>query len=451
MTSPLPLTPEGPAVVEPASPDSGFAITIPKPREIAAAAAAIVAETAANQMPPEPWRTLTERLDSFVSDWQHSFERFGRDAAGELSYEDLRSDFEDGIVPAARAWLREGAGCAALAALGWSPGENSAPSVPDSRQLAAARRAVRRRNAPCRPPEFDRPIFIISAPRSGSTLLFESLAALPHLWTVGGESHELIEGIPELHPAARGYTSNRLTAADATGPVVAALHERFAKALRDRAGRAFIDLVKDEPPKALRFLEKTPKNILRIPFLCKAFPGARFVVLIRRPEETLASMLEGWRSSRFVAYRPLPGWPHRAWKFLLVPGWESLAYRPLAEVVAYQWRMAYETLLADLARLPAGDWQVVRYADLVAEPLRVLRRVTRFAELESDPELEQRLEAGLPWSSMTFSAPDPDKWRRHETALAPVLPGLRDLEARLEALDRAPGATAAGAQGVPMP
>ena len=36
---------------------------------------------------------------------------------------------------------------------------------------------------------FDRPIIILSAPRAGSTLLWETLAASSQVWTIGGEGH----------------------------------------------------------------------------------------------------------------------------------------------------------------------------------------------------------------------------------------------------------------------
>ncbi|MGA9827371.1 MAG: aspartyl/asparaginyl beta-hydroxylase domain-containing protein, partial [Rhodanobacteraceae bacterium] len=45
-------------------------------------------------------------------------------------------------------------------------------------------------------PRFDRPVFIVSPPRSGSTLLFETLARAPDLYTVGGESHGRMEKLP---------------------------------------------------------------------------------------------------------------------------------------------------------------------------------------------------------------------------------------------------------------
>src|SRR3569623_2081551 len=49
-------------------------------------------------------------------------------------------------------------------------------------------------SAPPRDPWFDRPIVVLSPPRSGSTLLFETLARAPGLYTNGGDSHALKAG-----------------------------------------------------------------------------------------------------------------------------------------------------------------------------------------------------------------------------------------------------------------
>ena len=81
---------------------------------------------------------------------------------------------------------------------------------------------------PVRDPVFDRPIFIVSTPRSGSSLLFETLAKAPTLFTIGGESHRLMESIPALTPAAQGWASNRVTPRDVPPETVALLRERFA-------------------------------------------------------------------------------------------------------------------------------------------------------------------------------------------------------------------------------
>ena len=80
-------------------------------------------------------------------------------------------------------------------------------------------------------PVFDRPVFIVSPPRTGSTFLFETLAQAPSVFTIGDESHQLIEGVPGLAPESRGFASNRLLAEDATPAIVSELRARFFAAL----------------------------------------------------------------------------------------------------------------------------------------------------------------------------------------------------------------------------
>ena len=110
---------------------------------------------------------------------------------------------------------------------------------------------------------------MVSPPRSGSTLLFETLARARGIFTIGGESHRVIEEIDALHPSAHEWDSNRLTAGDAT-PDVARCAKAFAAELRNRDNRR-------PAAGAVRMLEKTPKNALRVPFLAAAFPDATFV------------------------------------------------------------------------------------------------------------------------------------------------------------------------------
>jgi|CXWL01.1.fsa_nt_gi uncharacterized protein (TIGR03032 family) len=269
---------------------------------------------------------------------------------------------------------------------------------------------------PAAGPRFADPVFLVSSPRAGSTLLFETLAQAPELWTIGGESHAVIEAVPGLDPASRGWDSNALTAADATPERVARLSAGFDALLRDRDGRpAAID------PRGLRFLEKTPKNALRIPFLAAAYPDARFVYLYRDPRETLSSMLDAWRSERFVTYPNLPGWTGAPWSLLLVPGWRELAGRPLAEIVARQWAIATTRLLDDLEALPAGSWCVAGYDRLVADPQGEIERLCEFLGLAWD----RPLTAPLPLSRHTLTSPEPEKWRHNAPELKPVL-GLVD-------------------------
>ena len=255
---------------------------------------------------------------------------------------------------------------------------------------------------------FDRPILLISTPRSGSTLLFETLEQAPGLFTPGGESHGRIERIPGLFPGERDWHSNRLTAADATPETVEALSAGFYADARDRDGQG--------PDGPIRFLEKTPKNALRIPFFDAAWPSARFVYLYRDPRRTLASMIEAWLSGRFRTYPRLPGWQGYPWSLLLVPGWQDLVGKPLPEVVAHQWARTTEIILDDLEALPADRVTALDYRAFLDAPQSAVDRLADALDLGWDRPLGD----SLPLSKTTVSRPADDKW----TAIRDVIEGV---------------------------
>src|SRR5215475_11328117 len=103
----------------------------------------------------------------------------------------------------------------------------------------------------------DRPVFVISAPRAGSTLLYELLAHAAEVWTIDGESQGVIEGIPSLHVASRGFTSHRLVDLDAESETVRILRGGFVAELRDHRGSRFLELPVDRRPATVRLVEKT--------------------------------------------------------------------------------------------------------------------------------------------------------------------------------------------------
>ena len=277
--------------------------------------------------------------------------------------------------------------------------------------------------APVRPvPVFERPVIVLSAPRSGSTLLFETMARAPNLFTIGGESHRAIESLPGLHPSAHGWASNQLSASDASPEVIAAVRHSFAQSLRDRDGMA------PRPGQPVRLLEKTPKNTLRVPFLREVFPGAQFVFLYREPREVLASMIEAWGSGRFRTYPDLPGWSGLTWSLLLVPGWREYRDLPVEELVARQWATTLERLLDDLESVPASSIAPIRYADFLAQPQAQIERLCTRLQLPWDVAL-----GTLPPSRHTLTKPEPDKWRKHEDVLSRVLPMVEPTRLRVEA------------------
>jgi hypothetical protein len=276
-----------------------------------------------------------------------------------------------------------------------------------------------------RTPDYDRPVIIVAAPRSGSTALFETLAVTPQLTNPGGEAHWLVEGFPRFRPGAPGVDSNRLTADQLTPEIAVAMKARLAEKLVDPAG-ARVDAER------VRLLEKTPKNALRIPFFNALFPDARFVFLWREPEENVSSIIDAWRAGGWITYPDLPGWGG-PWSMLLPPGWQALKGKPVPEVAAFQWATTNQTIMDDLEQLPADRRHVVRYADFLADPAAVIRGVCAFAGLEFDAALAQRTGGDLPVSRHTLTPPEAGKWKKNAAEIEPLIPGLTPVLDRLRA------------------
>jgi hypothetical protein len=276
-------------------------------------------------------------------------------------------------------------------------------------------------------PTLPRPLFIVAAPRSGSTLLFETLATGERIATLGGEAHWLVEDIAELRPGSPGVESNRLEARHCTAAVADTIVSRIAELLRDaKGGRVSLDA-------QWRFLEKTPKNALRVPFFDRLFPDAQFIFLWRDPHENLSSIMEAWRSGNWKTYNGLDGFDG-PWSLLLPPGWAAMRGKSLQEIAAFQWESANRLLLDDLQALPRERWAVLSYADLVTDAAAAIRRLCTFAGIAFDGALQQRLQGTLPLSRYTQTPPAANKWRRNEAAIFAVLPRVSETWQRLREL-----------------
>ncbi len=354
---------------------------------------------------------------AFVGEWQALWYRWGDAAEGQADYRRALDRFLQQMQHlGSEVPLDNGVSLAVAAAglLGRAVVRNGADGLSEEASRAATVTAPGPREL-----RFDRPAFIVSPPRSGSTLLFEALARAPGLYTIGGEGHAVVEGIAGLDPAARGHDSNRLLAADASAAVAAELRLGYARRLADRERRR-------PQTQAVRMLEKTPKNALRIPFLCAVFPDARFIYLHRDPPAVLGSMLEAWESGGFRTYPDLPGWSGPPWSLLLVPGWRDLIGQSLAEIVAAQWAATTSCILDDLESLPGERVCVARYDALLADPESELERLAAALGLGWD----RPLRGPLPLANHTVSRPQPDKWRRREEEILGALEKVAEVAER---------------------
>lgn len=391
----------------------------------------LVAELTAADGMPEAAQHLARYaglLNGFCLDWRQLYLVYGEDPAGARQYSEIVADLRNATKAIAHGLVMRTNHVAAQAVLESRLLQHV--FRPDDLDTAGAARATSRHIAPAnsraRP---QRPIFIVSAPRSGSTLLFETLAVSPQLCTLGGEAHWLVEGIPALRPGAPGVDSNRLDAAHASADVAQAIEQALWTRMVDSERRP----VAAAGANALRWLEKTPKNALRIPFLARLFPDALFVFLWRDARENISSIMEAWRAGGWVTYPTLDGWDG-PWSMLLPPGWRELRGRPLEAVAAYQWQRTNEIILDDLAAGPRERWLALSYADLLRDPAAVVRRICEFADLGFDAALAAHTAAPLPASRHTLTTPAPDKWRQNEAAVASVMPSVEATWRRLQSL-----------------
>jgi hypothetical protein len=366
-------------------------------------------------------------LDGFARDWRQVYSLFGERSDARGQFEQLRDaarlasrELAEGLMMRTNRVAAHPVfeGRVLRAVLPQKPGAASVTSVDVRKSSASAGIAPVAR--------IERPVFIIAAPRSGSTLLFETLAESHSICTLGGEAHGAIEGAqPELRPGAPGVDSNRLERSHATPDVIRRLHEEFAAQRRPAPGAQGADA------STLRFLEKTPKNALRIPFLDAAFPDAQFIFLSREPRANLASIIEAWKAGRWVTYR---GLDERAdpWSLLLPPGWRAMRDSPLPEIAAFQWESANRIALDDLERIGRARWTTVTYEDLIANPRAAIERLTNFIGIGIDAGLENRLAAPLPPSRQTNTPAAVDKWKKYQGEIEALLPTLQGTIDRLK-------------------
>jgi hypothetical protein len=262
-------------------------------------------------------------------------------------------------------------------------------------------------------------VFLVGCPRSGTSLLFDLVRRHPDLGSMSVEGHVYWNAFN--HPRRHGWTSDRLTAEDCTAREKVYLDTALAAAAGGR-----------------RPLDKTPKNVLRIPYLRRHYPEATIVLLVRDGRATVSSLHEGWRKRHAISYRlpaPLELADHRGrlWSYVLPDGWRSLQGSDLATVATHQFVTCATAALEDAPLVDA----VVSFEDLVRDPVGEADRLVSLLGLPPSRDVEQAARESPTRPVGSLSPPRPDKWRDNLTALAP----------HLEVIERHTGSLAALARG----
>jgi hypothetical protein len=283
-----------------------------------------------------------------------------------------------------------------------------ASDVRDRRRDPALRNRPSRRALDPRP---HRPVFIIGAPRSGTTFLGNCLGRVPEI-----SYHRE----PYLTKAAAQYVYDGSWSA--------------------RRGAAFFrltygSLLLVNLDGGYRFAEKDPENSFLVPFLAAEFPDAQFVHIMRDGRDATVSHAEKpWlAAASATSGRSSPGeklhgpyGPHARWwveperreEFPLVP-----------DIVrsAWCWRRHTEAALDGMGGLAAGRAAEVRYEAIVSNPPAVADMLADFLELSPASRSELRASLGR------VSPESVGRWRNDltERELADVLAEIGPLLARL--------------------
>jgi hypothetical protein len=267
------------------------------------------------------------------------------------------------------------------------------------------------------------PIIVIGTPRSGTAILYYTLAMQDDLWHLPGESHSILEG--PLKPDVDEGDSNRAVPGDLMEAESRVIRERFhdrainlnkvmpspggvmaantltERVMRKAAWEVLGAVSRLQKNASIRFIEKTPKNSLRVPLLAEMFPDARFVFNHRNPIDNIDSLVAGWfakdklgpfernrysRASYPIMDRlDLQDYDRERWCFALVPDWIDLEGSTVGEVATWQYFQCTRIATEDLAARPDDRVFEAPHHRFVREPVSVAREVFEWADLEPSP------------------------------------------------------------------
>lgn len=232
------------------------------------------------------------------------------------------------------------------------------------------------------------PIFILGAPRSGTTFLGSCLAALPEV------SYHFE---PIATKAAVRYVFDRHWETDRA--------RRFFRRVYARLMQIHLD-------GDLRFAEKTPRNCFIVPFLHHSFPAAKFLHVIRDGRDVALSLSKKpWFQGAATTSRPASSGqdPYGSFARFWVEPDRTAEFETVTTMrrCAWTWRRHVESVLAAAKGLPTGQYQEIRYEDLVSGRPGVAAEILQFLDI-SDPDSVERFEREL----SSASADSVGRWQR---------------------------------------
>ena len=259
-----------------------------------------------------------------------------------------------------------------------------------------------------------KPIIIVSCNRSGSTLLFRNLSLHPALWSLYIESNYIFYK----------YFFSDLENGDMIklDPCISNIDHILSDFYKDAHNKEFFkknQFLKVVPTKifqrklnffykskSIRLVEKTPGNCFRIPLIDLIFPDAKYILLIRKPEDVISSLMEGWKvwSNTYN-----DKWTYSSWHYVKPPGWKKLKNKPLHEICAYQWVFSLKYATADLEKYCSERYLVVKHEELISNTFEKYLQILDFCDLDRDEYFLKNINKSIYTSK--GSLPKHDKWK----------------------------------------
>ncbi len=278
-------------------------------------------------------------------------------------------------------------------------------------------------------PQLYKPIFLIGAARSGTTILADIISQHEdlaywiepkYIWRYGNAS------------ADDDVRDER----DATSKVKDYITKRFSDYVYKRGKK--------------RFIEKTPSNVFRVSFIESIFPDGLYIHLIRDGREVTISAerksntppdksaLKRRLLSNEIPYSELP--------FYLISGITQLLKAVLLkkqgkvwgprysgikndkkklsqrELSAKQWSQSVEYAHNGLRKIDPDRIMEVRFEQLMAQPTKTIKDILSFVELSTSPKVLEYATTKLDKKKIkTISADDLAKLSEVKNILAPGL------------------------------
>lgn len=236
------------------------------------------------------------------------------------------------------------------------------------------------------------PIFLLSLPRSGSTLTQKILGAhekiatasepwliIPYIYAIRSEGVYAEYGHESLARAYQDFIK---------------LLPNKKKDYLDAVRKLILDLYHraSNKPNAHYFLDKTPRYTFISKELGEMFPDAKFIILWRNPLSIVTSVMESWAGGKWNLY-----------------GFKADLFQGLENLVQFYQENQDKVL-------------VVHYENLVRQPEEEIKKICNYLNLEFTKDLATKYQEtnlsgsmGDPTGIHTYQKIDPsslDKWKK---------------------------------------